>query len=77
MQNLNAIYTSILGMNSQNAEQTETFSSVTSQISTMRDECDRVIDQQIIMTTDLHDTDHQTSTEIGNNLNLTWSTTSF
>lgn len=35
MQNLNAIYTSILGMNSQNAEQTETFSSVTSHISTM------------------------------------------
>lgn len=35
MQNLNAIYTSILGMNSQNAEQTETFSSVISHISTM------------------------------------------
>lgn len=29
------------------------------------------------MTTDLHDTDHQTSTKIGNNLNWTWSTTSF
>lgn len=29
------------------------------------------------MTTDLHDTDHQTSTEIGNNLNWTWGTTSF
>lgn len=29
------------------------------------------------MTTDLHDTDHQTFTEIGNNLNWTWSTTSF
>lgn len=29
------------------------------------------------MTTDLHNTDHQTSTKIGNNLNWTWSTTSF
>lgn len=35
MQYLNAIYTSIVGMNSRNAEQTETTSSVTSQVSTM------------------------------------------
>lgn len=34
MQYLNAIYTSIVGMNSRNAEQTET-TSVTSQVSTM------------------------------------------
>lgn len=35
MQYLNAIYTSIVGINSRNAEQTETTSSVTSQVSTM------------------------------------------
>lgn len=29
------------------------------------------------MTTDLHDTDPQTSTEIGNNLNWTWKSPSF
>lgn len=35
MQYLNAIYTSIVGINSRNAEQTETTFSVTSQVSTM------------------------------------------